>query len=233
VNIFGQLTTIGGKLAQTFEDTVSVTVPAGLLDKTKDQSSVYWKAFPLKSGRYKLSVVVKDVGNGSDGRLGTWERGIEVPNMNEDRGILASTLILADQMEKVPTKSISSGNFVIGDTKVRPRLATSDGKPATFKRDQKLNFWMQVYNLALNQATNKSDATIEYEIVNTATNKPILQAKETSAQLGANTGDQLTLAKTMPLTNMEPGLYQVTIRVNDNVSKQVMPPQTAKFAVEQ
>jgi GWxTD domain-containing protein len=233
VNIFGQLTTIGGKLAQTFEDTVSVTVPATLLDKTKNQSSVYWKAFPLKSGRYKLSVVVKDVGNGSDGRLGTWERGIEVPYMNEDRGILASSLILADQMEKVPTKVMNSGNFVIGDTKVRPRLASSDGKPATFKRDQKLNFWMQVYNLALNETTNKSDATIEYEIVNTATNKSIVQAKETSAQLGANTGDQLTLAKSMSLANMEPGLYQVTIKVNDNISKQVMQPQTARFAVEQ
>jgi GWxTD domain-containing protein len=233
VNIFGQLTTLTNRIAQTFEDTVSINIPEGLIEKTKEQASVYWKAFPLKSGQYKLSVVVKDLGNGSDGRLGTSNLAVRVPRMGEDSGIMASSLILADQMEKVPTSRVGAGNFVIGDTKVRPRLATADGKPATFKKSQMLSFWMQVYNLALDETTKKSDATIEYEVVNTATNKPILQTKETTKDLGPNTGDQITLAKSLMLDKMEPGLYQVTIKVNDNISKQALAPQTARFAIEQ
>src|SRR5579885_3367814 len=54
VNIFGRVTTLSGRIAQTFEDTVQVDVPAELLPKTVDNSQVYWKALPLKPGHYRL-----------------------------------------------------------------------------------------------------------------------------------------------------------------------------------
>ncbi|MGH9557485.1 MAG: GWxTD domain-containing protein, partial [Terriglobales bacterium] len=145
VNIFGRLTTLTARIAQTFEDTVQVDVPAELLPRTVQNSSIYWKAIPLRPGRYRLDIVVKDV-NGD--RTGTWSRGIVVPSFDEER-LAASSLIVADMMEKVPSKDVGAGNFVIGSTKVRPRLASADGKPAVFKRapGQRVNFWMQVYNL--------------------------------------------------------------------------------------
>jgi len=230
VNIFGRITTIGGRVAQTFEDTVQVDVPKELLPKTVENASVYWKAIPLRSERYKVDIVVKDVGSG-EGRLGTWTNGVLVPNMSEDRGLVASTLILADEMSKVPTRSVGSGDYVLGTTRVRPRVQSADGKPAAFKRNQNVNFWMQVYNLGVDQTTKKNSATVEYEVVNTATQKTVVQAKENSAQLG-NSGDQMTLEKSMPLASLEPGPYQVTIKVSDLVSKQNLPPAVAKFTVE-
>src|ERR1019366_2487991 len=42
VNIFGRVTTLTGKIVQTFEDTVQVDVPVELLPKTAENSSVYW-----------------------------------------------------------------------------------------------------------------------------------------------------------------------------------------------
>ena len=233
VNIFGRVSTLTGRVAQTFEDTVQVDVPSSLLAKTVENMSVYWKALPLRSGRYRLDIVVKDVGSG-EGRLGSTSRGLQVPNMGEDHGLMSSTLILADVMEKVPTRSVGAGNFVIGTTKVRPRVDSSDGKPASFKRNQKLNFWMQVYNLGVDQATNKSSADFQYEIVkivDAKTNQPVITSKETTADLG-NTGDQVTLEKTMSLASLEPGLYKVVVKVNDNVSKTVMTPAEARFRVE-
>jgi len=179
VNIFGRITTLTGRIAQTFEDTVSIDVPKDLLANAVLKSSVYWKTVPLRTGRYRVDVVVKDVGNG-EGRLGTWRSGIQVPNMGEDRGLVASTLILADKMEKVPTRDVGTGSFVLGTTKVRPRVSPTDGKPTTFKQNEKVNFWMQVYNLGADQKTNKSSATIQYEIVNTATNKAVVQTTENS-----------------------------------------------------
>lgn len=232
VNIFGRVSTMTGKTAQTFEDTVSVEIPESLLDKTKNNNSIYWKAFPLRYGRYKIDVVVKDV-NSSDGRMGTWRRGLEVPNLSEDRGLQSSTLILADQMEKVPTRQVGAGSFVIGDTKVRPRVEGAPGKPASFKKNEKLNVWMQVYNLGLDEKTKKSSAEIEYQVINTANNQAVVTTKENSAQIAANAGDQLTLEKSLPLADLAPGTYQVVIKVNDLIAKQTMPPQTAKFVVEQ
>ncbi len=228
VNIFARLSTLTGKIVQTFEDTVQVDVPAELLPRTAENASVYWKALPLRPGRYKLNVAVKDV-NGD--RKGLWSRSVVVPEYTEDK-LATSTLIVADQMEAVPTKAIGSGSFVIGTMKVRPRVAPADGKPALFKRDkdQKLNFWMQVYNLGVDEKTHKPSATFEYNITNIATNKPVVQKTETTDTMG-NLGDQVTLQKSIVPANLQPGVYKIQIKVNDNVSKQTVDP-SAVFAVE-
>jgi GWxTD domain-containing protein len=225
VNIFGRVTTLTGRIAQTFEDTVQVDVPEDLLQRTMQNSSIYWKALPLKPGRYRMDIVCKDV---KGDRVGTWSKGIMVPSFGEEK-LTTSSLILADQMEKVPVQSVGAGNFVIGTTKVRPRLDV-DGKPASFKRNQRLNFWMQVYNLGLDEKSNKPSATIEYDIVNAATNKAVVHTAESTESMG-NVGGQLTLEKTMPLTNLGPGQYRITIKISDNISKQIITP-SANFAVE-
>ena len=226
VNIFGRVTSIGGKIAQTFEDTVQVDVPAELLPKTAENSSVYWKALPLRPGRYRFDIVVKDV-NGD--RVGNWSRGVAVPEFLDDR-LSNSSLIVADQMETVPAKNVGTGSFVIGTTKVRPRVAAADGKPIIFKRNQKVNFWMQVYGLSVDQKTNKPSATVEYNVTDIATNKQVIHTVESTEQMG-NIGDQVTLQKTLSAANLQPGLYKIQIKVNDNISKQTVDP-TATFSVE-
>jgi len=228
VNIFGRVTTLTGKIVQTFEDTVQVDVPAELLPRTAENASVYWKALPLRPGRYKFDIAVKDV-NGD--RKGVWSRGVIVPEFSDDK-LATSTLIVADQMEPVPTKTIGTGSFVIGAVKIRPRVASSNGKPAVFKkdRDQKLNFWMQVYNLGVDEKTHKPSATFEYAITNVATNKSVIQKMESTDTMG-NVGDQVTLQKTIAAANLQPGIYKIEIKVNDNISKQTVDP-SAVFAVE-
>src|SRR5438876_2208381 len=226
VNIFGRLTTLAGKVAQTFEDTVIADVPAELLPREAENSKIYWKAVPLRPGRYRLDVVVKDV-NGD--RMGTWSRSIIVPEYSEEK-LTNSSLILADDVEPVPSKNVGTGMFVIGTTKVRPRVAPSDGKPAVFKRGQKVNFWMQVYNLSVDEKTHKPSATFEYDIVNAATNKAVVHAVESSEKMG-NVGEQVTLQKTVAAANLDPGVYRIQIKVSDNISKQTVDP-TATFAVQ-
>jgi GWxTD domain-containing protein len=228
VNIFGRVSTLTGRVVQTFEDTAQVDVPAELLPRTAENSSVYWKALPLRPGRYKVEIAVKDV-NGD--RKGLWSRGIVVPEYSDDK-LSTSTLIVADQMESVPTKDVSTGSFVIGVTKVRPRVAPANGKPALFKRsrDQKVNFWMQVYNLGVDEKTHKPSATFEFDIVNVATNKPVVQKTESTEQMG-NVGEQVTLQKSIASANLQPGIYRIEIKVNDNISKQTVDP-SATFAVE-
>ena len=228
VNIFARLTTLTGKIVQTFEDTVQVDVPAELLPRTAENASVYWKALPLRAGRYKLNIAIKDV-NGD--RKGVWSRSVVVPEFSDDK-LATSTLIVADDMEPVPTKAIGTGMFVLGTMKVRPRVAPADGKPALFKKDkdQKLNFWMQVYNLGVDEKTHKPSATFEYNITNLATNKQVVQKTETTDSMG-NIGDQVTLQKSIVAANLQPGTYKIEIKVNDNISKQTIDP-SAVFAVE-
>ncbi|MGA9642761.1 MAG: GWxTD domain-containing protein [Terriglobales bacterium] len=227
INIFGRVTTLTGKIVQTFEDPVQVDVPIELLPKTAENSSVYWKALPLRvsQNRYRLDIVVKDV-NGD--RTGTWSRAIVIPDFSEDH-LSNSSLIIADQMEPVAAKNVGTGNFVIGQTKVRPRVASSDGKPVSFKRSQKLNFWMQVYNLSVDEKTHKPSATIEYNVTD-SNNKAVIHTIESTDTMG-NVGDQVTLQKTLSAANLQPGMYKIEIKVNDKLSKQSVDP-TAMFTVE-
>jgi GWxTD domain-containing protein len=226
VNIFGRITTLSGKVTQTFEDTVVADVPVELLPRETEASKIYSKSIPLRPGRYKLDVVLKDV-NGD--RVGTKSEGIIVPGFSDEK-LTNSSLILADLVEPVPTNSIGTGMFVIGTTKVRPRVAGAEGKPAVFKRGQKVNFWMQVYNLSVDDKTHKPSATFEYDIVNSASNKAVVHAVESSEKMG-NIGDQVTLHKEVAAANLDPGMYKIEIKVSDNISKQTVVP-SALFAVE-
>jgi GWxTD domain-containing protein len=228
VNIFMRVSTLTGKIVQTQEEPVQVDVPAELLPRTAENSAVYWKALPLRPGRYKVDIAVKDV-NGD--RKGLWSRGIVVPEYADDK-LSTSSLIVADVMEAVPTKDVSTGQFVIGLNKVRPRVAPANGKPALFKRnkDQKVNFWMQVYNLGVDEKTHKPSATFEFDIVDIATNKPVVQKTESTDTMG-NVGEQVTLQKSIASANLQPGVYRIEIKVNDNISKQTVDP-SATFAVE-
>jgi GWxTD domain-containing protein len=226
-NIFGRVTGITGKVAQTFEDTVQVDVPAELLEKTTERSSLYWKAIPLRPGRYRFDVVVKDV-NGD--RVGTWTRGVVVPEYTEDR-LASSSLILADHVEKVPSKNVGSGSFVIGETKLAyPHLDSADGKPPSFKHDQRMNLWMQVYNLQADEKTKKPSAKFDYEIVNVVNNQAVLHSSDSTDSMN-NVGEQVTLEKSLSLNSFPPGIYKLTVKVDDNISKQQIAP-SVRFSVE-
>jgi GWxTD domain-containing protein len=227
VNVLGRVSTITDRVVQTFEQTVAVSVPAELLPQTLDNLNLYWKALPLRPGRYRIDIAIKDVNNPD--HVGLWARGIDVPKYDDDR-LSASSLILADKMERVPSKEIGAGNFVIGNTFIRPRVCSNPVEPATFHRNQKLNFWMQVYNLGLDEKSKQNDATIEYQIIDTASNKTILDTQEDSQKLEAR-ADQLTLEKSLPLASLQPGKYMVKIKIDDSVSKQQIA-QSAPFTVD-
>ncbi|HET9181696.1 MAG TPA: GWxTD domain-containing protein [Candidatus Angelobacter sp.] len=226
LNVFVKLSTLSGRTVQTLEDTIHKDVPAELLDKELSSVALWPKSVPMRPGLYRLDVVVKDV-NGD--KVGTYSRGWTVPDFADDR-LTASSLILADEVVPVPAREIGTGDFVIGENKVRPRVQPSDGKPASFKKDEKVNFWMQVYNLGIDPQTKKPSATVDYQVINTATHQPVVNFTESTAQMG-NIGDQLTLEKSLPANSLAPGVYQVTIKVNDMVSKQTISPR-AKFAIQ-
>jgi GWxTD domain-containing protein len=228
VDIIGRVSTITDRVVQSFEDPVEAgPYPSELLQKEMDGASLYWRALPLRPGRYRIDIAIKD-GNNPD-HVGIWAQAITVPRYDDDK-LSASSLILADQMHRVPSKDIGAGSFIISNTYVRPRVTSNPAQPALFHRNQSLNFWMQVYNLGLDQKSKQNNAKIDYQILDAATNKAILDTTEASQTLAA-TSDQLTLEKTLPLASLEPGKYIVKISVDDDVTHQQIA-QSAPFTVD-
>jgi GWxTD domain-containing protein len=227
VNILGKVTTLTHKTVQTFEDTVEVEQPAELLEKTLDGKRIYWKALPVPPGLYRLDIAIKDVNNPE--HIGIYGRGLDVPTYRDEK-LATSTLILADQMNEVSSRDIGNGNFVIANTYVRPKVSANPATPISYKRNQPLNFWMQVYNLGIDEATKSNSATVTYQIVDTATSTVILEKQLESKDLGAHS-DQLTVEKSLDIAGLTPGRYKVTIKINDTISKQEIA-QSAPFVVE-
>ncbi len=218
LHVFGRVSTLGGRVAQTFEDTVTRQIPNSLLQQSLDDQSIYQKAVPLRPGLYRLDLVVKDVNSGNVGVINTR---LPVPQYTDTK-LSSSTLILADEIEGVSANDIGLGQFVLGDVKVRPRLND------TFKSDETLGFYMQVYNLKMDPKTHHSNASVNYLI--TRGKKVILNQTDSAAQLG-DTGEQLNIEKKMPLSGLAPGHYKLQITVHDNVAEKDLV-QSQEFTVK-
>ncbi|HYI94723.1 MAG TPA: GWxTD domain-containing protein, partial [Bryobacteraceae bacterium] len=136
VNIYARITSMSRRPINIFEDVVSVEAPTAQLGESVNGVSVYQKSVPLPPGMFRLNVVAKDVVSGN---MNNYEMALNVPHFDDEK-LASSTLVVADLIEKVPTKSIGTGPFVIGSSKVRPRLSEQ------FKRDEKMGIYVQLYN---------------------------------------------------------------------------------------
>jgi GWxTD domain-containing protein len=217
LNIFGRVSTLTNRVVQTFEDSVTRDYPESLYKQSVKLSSVYQKSLPLRPGLYRLDLVIKDVGSGNVGAVNTR---LAVPRY-EDEKLEASSLILADQIEHVPAKQIGTGQFVLGSSKVRPRL---DGD---FTTADKLGIYLQIYNLKGDEKTHKSNASFTYTVKKG--DQQVMQFKETSADM-KQTGDQVTIERLLPLATLAPGKYTLEVNATDLLSN-VAISRSAEFSV--
>jgi len=218
LNLYARITTLSGRIVQTFEDVIQRDIPESLLRQSLQGSSIYQKAVPLAPGLYRLDIAIKDVNSGN---IGTFDKRIAVQPFPEGQ-LASSTLILADLIERVPKGQLGFGPFVLGGSKVRPRV------DAVFTTADTLGLYFQIYNLQMDAATRKPSAAIEYRILKN--HKEIARFAESPEQLAA-TGEQLTVEKSLPLAGFAPGEYQVEITITDHVAKSTITP-SAKFTIK-
>ena len=221
LNVFGRISTLTGRVVQTFEEAVSRDFPDSLFQQSVKLQSIYQKAVPLRPGLYRLDLVIKDVHSGN---VGVVNSRLQVPRY-EDEKLEASSLILADQIEHVPAKQIGAGQFVLGSSKVRPRLEGDF--------TDRMGFYMQVYNLKADDKTHKSAATFVFTVKKSgekADQPPIMQFKETSGDM-KQTGDQVTIERFVPLATLAPGKYSLEVIATDSLSNQTIS-RSAEFTVK-
>ena len=220
LNIFGRVSTLTGRVVQTFEDSVTRDFPDSLYQQSLKLQSIYQKAVPLRPGLYRLDLVIKDV---QSGNIGVVNSRLQVPRYDDDK-LDASSLILADQIEHVPAKQIGSGQFVLGSSKVRPRLE------GDFTTADKLGIYMQVYNLKPDDKTHKSNATFQFTVKKGDQPVPGMQFKMTTEEM-KQTGDQVTIERLLPLATLPPGKYSLEVNATDTLSNQTIS-RSAEFTVK-
>jgi len=219
VHVYGKITGITGRVAPggVFEDTISQDIPDALFKQQLEGASIHQKIVPLRPGLYKLDLVLKDINSGN---VGTVSQRLQVPRFPDEK-LQLSSLILADMVENLPPSQIGSGSFILGSNKVRPNVNDD------FRHDHPMNLWFQVYNLKVDEASRKPSATVETLI--TKNGKEVKKEVEQASEL-SNAAAQMTLAKSIPLNDFEPGEYSVQVKVTDNLTKDVIA-SAEKFTV--
>ena len=219
INIFARVTSMARKPVNTFEEVVTAESPKEMLQEMVKGHSIFQKTVSLAPGRYRLNVVAKDV---TGGNICNYETALTVPRLEDDK-LMASSLILADQLEKVSSKSIGLGQFVIGTSKVRPRVGES------FSKDEKLGIYLQVYNFQTDEKTQKPNGQLNYEIVKAGTTTKVFEYKEEAAGVPGS-GAQLIVEKILPLKTLEAGNYTINVKAEDKTRNQTVM-STANFTV--
>jgi len=216
INVFGRVTSMTRRPMQKFEPTLEVVAPLDMLQSFTNGRQIWQTTIPLAPGRYHLNIVAKDI---MSGNVNNYEQALDVPHFSEDR-LASSSLILADQIEKLPTRSIGGTMFAIGDTKVRPRVGS------TFKTDEKMGVYLQFYNFAPEEKTNKPDGAIEYLINKVGSTENLIDVTEDLSSIQYASANQVTVAKLLPLSKLGPGTYTLRVKATDRRANQTVQQQT-------
>jgi GWxTD domain-containing protein len=217
LNLFGRISSMTGRVIQTFEDVIQRDFPDSLLEPSLKGFSIYQKAVPLRPGLYKLDLVIKDVNSGNVGVVNTRLAVSPIP----DDKLEASSLILADQMEPVSSKDVGVGQFVLGSTKVRPKLDSE------FHADQAMDIYLQFYNLKVDDKTHKNNVSLDFKI--TQGTQLVSHEVKTGDQIQQN-GEQITVEQVIPPKTLPTGKYKLEVQATDLVANQTVT-RSAEFSV--
>jgi hypothetical protein len=161
--------------------------------------------------------MVRDVQSGA---TGVQHVGFLVPEFPADR-LSTSSIVLAAKLENLERGAAAVGPFVIGTTKVIPNLSH------TYRRNEPVGVYLQVYNAAIDQTTLKPAADAEYVLLKDG--KELSRQVEDWLQIN-DAGQRLTLSRLIDTRKLTPGDYQIQINFRDHVSGQTISP-SAKFSI--
>ena len=216
VNVYGIVTGLSGRIITEFEHTITTEYTDQFFEQGKRNRSLYQKILPLPPGqRFKLDLVLKDVNSGN---VGLVSRGINVPKF-EGETLLASSIILANSVQAVPTNTDQLEQYVIGDLKIQPNVR------AEYVAGQNLIPYIQIYNVTLDQASLKPAMEVTYLVK--AAGKVIEKHSDlTGESVQFFSGQRVVVIGRIPLTSIAPGKYMLEVQVLDKVSNRSLTAQT-------
>ncbi|MEP7074261.1 MAG: GWxTD domain-containing protein [Acidobacteriota bacterium] len=216
LNVVGRLSSVAGRPAGSFEDSVTTNATSDELTSVKDRKSIYQRVVPMSPGIYRADIIVRDVRTGN---VGVVKMGFTVPRYDPKK-LATSSLVLATTLR--PTDSTEIGNrFVLGNIKLVPNLS------GIYKPGQPVGVYMQVYNAGTDETTLRPSVDVEYVVLKDG--KQISNTTEDWNGL-SDSSQRLTLSRLLPTEGLRPGNYEVKIIAKDRVSGQKVE-NTAGFTV--
>ncbi|MBN1567692.1 MAG: GWxTD domain-containing protein [Acidobacteria bacterium] len=212
VNVYGVVTNLNGRIMREFEDVISVEFLDQHFERGKNKRSEYQHIVALAPGqRFKLELVLKDVNSNS---AGTTSIGLNVPKYEEGT-LHSSSIILTNSVTAAPENADQFEQYVIGDMKILPDVKSE------YLPGQALFPYMQIYDMQIDQTTQKPSLEVSFAI------KKDGNVVEETPGTASNSeqffyGQRVVLLGRIPLKHLEPGKYQLEIKVQDKISNRTV-----------
>ena len=207
MGIYAVVSGMTNRIAYEFEDDVVVRSRPEELAEMRNRQSVYQKIFPLeRKGRYKLDLVVKDLGSG---KVGVARQSLDLLKGTGDE-LFLSSLLLSDSIKPLNQVPERDEMFVLGDVKVLPRPGH------IFAPSMPLGVYFQVYNVQFDQMTGDPDVAVTYRLLQDG--RELARAEDQAGEsIYYVSNRRIVVLKELSLAGLEPGKYQVQIDVEDRL----------------
>lgn len=218
VNVYGQVESIRGEVVYVFEELIASRAQREKWEEEQRKASIYQKRLPLKPGRYKLHLVLKDV---HGDQMSTLETLLLIPPQ-EAEALSSSSIVLADRIVPAKVEETLADPFIFSGFKVYPNVTHQ------FERDQKyLRAFLEIYNVALDSSTLQPRVKAEYTVAR-KDESPVLRGEVSSEIQFLN--DRLVIFKAVPLEGLPAAEYVLRFRLTDLITDRILEP-SASFLV--
>ena len=200
-----------GTVKDSFMDRIVTTAPS--LEKAKTYRNDIMFTYPAKlpPGIYQVRVAARDDKSGNVGSAHAW---IEIPNLTNKK-LAMSSLLLGERTQAMMTNVSNTG----GPSPIA--LSASH----RFQRESTLRFLIFAYNSALSAVDQKPDVAVQVQVIRD--DQPVITTALRKINTeGVNDLTRLPYAAEIPLGELLPGRYVLSVTLIDRVSKQSTSRQT-------
>jgi GWxTD domain-containing protein len=203
LNIYGQVSALNQKVVAEFDDDTAL-----FGQRSGIATGVYQRKFPVRNGRYKLTLAVRDKGSS---RIGSQEVLLLVPGYPDDK-LSISPPILANAIRPGESvDSIADGFMTWSGWKVYPALRPS------FSASKPVYCYFEIYGFRLDQAGKLPKLNISYRILKDQ--EVVRRSPESFGSQAANyLRDRVAVLAAIPLTGMGQGGYAIVFDVQDGIT---------------
>ena len=201
-----------GVIKDSFMDRIVSTAPD--LEKTKNFRNDIMFTYPAKlpPGLYQVRVAARDDKSGKVGSAQAW---IEIPDL-ANKKLAMSSLLLGERTQAMMTNVSNTAGGV------SPIALSASHR---FQRESSLRFLIFAYNSALSPVDQKPDVAVQVQVIRD--DQPVLTTALRKVNTeGATDLTRLPYAAEIPLTDMLPGRYLLSVTLIDRVAKQSISRQT-------
>lgn len=200
--LYVQVSDMNRAMVYEFDDVLSAHAGEQPLADVLKGQTYYQRFIPLKAGRYKLQLLLRDP---MAQKATSREMAMAIPQ-GSTLEPEASSIILADIIQKAPPDRMKLDPFVLGHLRVVPNLR------GYFTSKDMLGLYVEFYNLQLDASEQQPSVNIDSYFCDGKERGATLPKSNENLQVD---GTSILFNKGIPLVGLTPGKHRICLEMND------------------